>query len=420
MLSRREFIRLMAGLAAGAYMADMVVPRIAEAFAGKKKVPVIWLEMMTCSGNVLSAANTFHPGMQEVLWDIIDLRYSNTLMAAEGERAIQELLRTLKEERGRYILIAEGTVATRANGMFSLIGHHLDGRPFTSLEAIKLTAPDAKHIMCLGTCASFGGPYAAKPNPSDSKAVAAVIDEPVVNVPGCPANPDWAIGTLVHLILYGTPNLDGFRRPTMFYGKRIHDWCPRRQHFDNGKFAEQPGEDACTYKIGCKGPVTFADCPTRKWNSEHVNWPVGANTPCIGCVNPGFPDSSSPFFEHLPDVAPLGIRASSDTLGLGVAGATAVGIGGHLLANTFTGRLGKHLVNGSEAKPTGLTGVTPGPSGNKRIIKLYPKGKYQQLGIKRHWKQVQIGRALSGETMTTVHWPLATKFLRFIKRKGTR
>lgn len=395
MLSRREFIRLMGGLAAGIYAADLVVPKLAEAIGGKEKVPVIWLEMMTCSGNVLSAANTMHPGMREVLFDTIELRYNNTMMFGEGEKAIEALLETVAKDRGRYILIAEGTVATKANGMYSLIGHYPDGRPFTSLEAIKITSANAKYIMCLGTCASFGGPYAAHPNPSGSKAVADIIDEPVVNVPGCPANPDWAIGTLVHLILYGIPQLDGFKRPTMFYGKRIHDWCPRRNHFDNGIFAENPGEEACTYKIGCKGPATFADCPTRQWNSEHVNWPVGANSPCIGCVNPGFPDAMMPFFERLPDVvAPLGVKLSSDTIGLGVAGAVAAGIGGHLVASTVKGRIGKNLIDETEAKATGLTDIIPGPSGDKRIIKLRPTGKMKQLGIKRHWKQVQVGKTL--------------------------
>ncbi|GAB4261015.1 hydrogenase small subunit [Thermincola ferriacetica] len=394
MLSRREFIKLMGGLAAGIYAADFVVPELAAAFAGKAKVPVIWLEMMTCSGNVFSALNTLHPGMRELLFDIIELRFSNSIMFGEGDQAIEYLFQTIEQERGRYILIAEGTVSTKANGYYSLIGYYPGGRPLTSLEAIKLAAGNAKYIMSLGTCASFGGPYAAKPNPSGSKPVMDVIEEPVVNVPGCPVNPDWCVGTLIHLILYGMPDLDGYRRPTMFYGKRIHDWCPRRQHFDNGNFASRPGEEACTYKIGCKGPVTFADCPTRQWNSEHVNWPVGANSPCIGCVEPGFPDAMSPFFEHLPDAVPLGIRASTDAIGLGVAGAVTAGISAHLVASTVSGRIGQRLIGGTEAKPTGLSDIVPGSTGNKRIIKLKPAGRDKQIGLKRHWKQLQVNNAL--------------------------
>jgi len=51
------------------------------------------------------------------------------------------------------------------------------------------------------------------------------------------------------------------------------------------------------FKLGCRGPVTKADCPTRKWN-EYVNWPVGDNTPCIGCAQAFFPDGMEPFVRY--------------------------------------------------------------------------------------------------------------------------
>jgi hydrogenase small subunit len=48
------------------------------------------------------------------------------------------------------------------------------------------------------------------------------------------------------------------------------------------------------FNLGCRGPMTRADCALRKWN-DRVNWPVEDNTPCIGCVNKGFPDEMEPF-----------------------------------------------------------------------------------------------------------------------------
>lgn len=354
MLTRRQFIRLAMTTTAALQLSDMLIPHLAEAFTGKKKPPVIWLEMMTCTGDYLSTANTLHPNMRQLLFDTIDLYYSNTTMAAEGEMAIRALLETAEREKGEFILIAEGTVPLKNNGQYGAIGYHPDGRLFTDIEAIRFLAPKAKYIMAVGTCASFGGPYAARPNPSGSVAVHKVVDQQVVNVPGCPVHPDWAIGTLTHLLLYGVPNLDAFNRPTVFFGKRIHDWCPRRQHFDNGIFAEQPGEEKCTYKIGCKGPVTFVDCPTRQWIGDHNSWPVEANSPCIGCVNPDFPDGMSPFYAHLPDMNVSGVRASTDKLGLGVAAFTAGSIATHLLANVATGRLGKHWIDGTRPRTEGI------------------------------------------------------------------
>ena len=57
----------------------------------------------------------------------------------------------------------------------------------------------------------------------------------------------------------------------------------------------------CLLQLGCKGPDAYADCYMRKFNSGTpgrfgVNWCVGANSPCIGCVQPTFPDGMSPFF----------------------------------------------------------------------------------------------------------------------------
>jgi len=93
------------------------------------------------------------------------------------------------------------------------------------------------------------------------------------------------------------------------------------------------------YKIGCKGPTTFADCPKRQWNSEHLSWPVKANTPCIGCTSPEFPDGDMPFFEHLPDVKLPAIKMTANQVGKWAGLFTALTIGSHLTANILTGRL---------------------------------------------------------------------------------
>jgi hydrogenase small subunit len=119
----------------------------------------------------------------------------------------------------------------------------------------------------------------------------------VIKLPGCPCHPDWFLGTLAHLLLYGQPLLDEFDRPLMFYGTLIHDLCPRRSFFEKGIFAEKLGEKTCMFKLGCRGPVTRVDCPVRQWN-DYVNWPIGDDTPCIGCAQFGFPDAMEPFISY--------------------------------------------------------------------------------------------------------------------------
>ncbi|MDH4028803.1 MAG: hydrogenase small subunit, partial [Nitrospirota bacterium] len=123
---------------------------------------------------------------------------------------------------------------------------------------------------------------------------------------------------------------DSMGRPLFAYGKRIHDNCERRGHFDAGQFARQWGDAGhrqgwCLYEMGCKGPETFHNCPTVKYN-EGTSWPVQAGHGCIGCSEPAFWDKMSPFYERLPNVPGFGIEKTADKIGVGLAAATAAGL----------------------------------------------------------------------------------------------
>jgi hydrogenase small subunit len=126
------------------------------------------------------------------------------------------------------------------------------------------------------------------------------IETPVVNIPGCPVHPDWFVGTISVILFSGVQalDLDDLARPKLFFGQLIHENCPRRADFDKGKFAEKLGDAGCLYKLGCKGHYTYADCPLRQWNNG-VSWCVKAGSPCLACVEPEFPDGTSPFYEKI-------------------------------------------------------------------------------------------------------------------------
>lgn len=326
-------------------------PPNTEAGAGEGRPPLILLGTNTCAGNLFSLLNSLDPGYREIITGLFECRFNYLLMAAEGKMALEVLEETKRNFWGKYFLVVEGSVSTAAGGLYNVIGIK-NGRPLTALEAVRDLGPGARHVVALGSCAAFGGPYAAAPNPSGSVSVQAVLDRRVINVPGCPVNPEWIVGTLVHLLYYGEPELDGFNRPVLFYGETIHNLCQRRHYFDQGIFAEKPGEPWCMYKIGCKGPVTHADCPVRQWSGEHTSWPVKANTPCIGCTSPEFPEEDMPFFEHLPDVRLPGIRVAADRVGAAAGAATALGIGAHLAASILTGRLPHTFKKGFSGKGT--------------------------------------------------------------------
>jgi len=254
------------------------------------KKNLVWLELTGCSGNIISLLDGENPDFQFLIQQMTNLVYSNSLMVSEGKKAMQRLIDVQNTD---FILAVEGAVATANDGLYNVIGR-LEGKPLTALQAVKMLGEKASHVIAVGACATHGGVSAAKPNPSQSVSVQSVLNRKVIKLPGCPCHPDWFIGTIAHILLYGEPELDNKDRPLLFYSNLIHDRCTRRSYFDNGIFANKLGDKTCMFKLGCRGPVTRIDCPTRKWN-EYVNWPIECDTPCIGCAQFGFPDQMEPF-----------------------------------------------------------------------------------------------------------------------------
>lgn len=274
-----------------ANLINQVRHRIAEGKLIKRNL--VWLELNGCSGNIISLLNAIAPDFQYLITQMSNFIYSNSLSAAEGNMAMEQLFNVIGSD---YILAAEGAVSLKDNGIYNIIGKY-NGKAITGLGALKLLGESASHVIAVGACASHGGVSAARPNPTECTGIQTVLSKKVIRLPGCPCHPDWFTGTLAYLLLYGEPPLDNGNRPLMFYGTTIHDRCPRRSYFDRGIFASKLGEETCMFKLGCRGPVTQIDCPIRQWNG-HINWPIGDDSPCIGCAQFGFPDAMEPFITY--------------------------------------------------------------------------------------------------------------------------
>lgn len=261
-----------------------------------KKTNLIWLEACGCSGNIISLLDTSTPDISYFLTQMVNITYNNSIMGAEGEKAFEKFLETLETD---FILVVEGAVSTKDSGSYNIIAEY-NGKFISGSEAVILAAGKAKYILAVGTCASYGGISAAAPNPSSSVSLLGFLNEQlykVIRIPGCPANPRWVISTVAHLLSYGIPELDSENRPLFLYEDTIHTYCSRRSFFDKKIFATKLGDKECMYQLGCRGPMTRADCALGKWN-DRINWPVEDNTPCIGCVNKGFPDQMEPFISY--------------------------------------------------------------------------------------------------------------------------
>jgi hydrogenase small subunit len=279
-----------------------------------KELPVVYLQTAGCSGCAVSLLNSASPNIKNVLIDQIvpgvhiNLKFHPVIMAAAGELAIEVMEDTARQKKGEYVLVVDGAVPTATDAVYGAVGER-NGKPVTMVQRVTELAQDALAVIALGTCASFGGIPAAAPNPTGAQPVKKVLDskgisKPLVNIPGCPPHPDWFVGTVASIIMNGLPtadDLDDLLRPKAFYGKLIHENCPRRASFDEGKFAKKFGDEGCLYELGCKGPITYADCPLRRWNSG-TNWVIGAGAPCNGCTQPEFPDQTAPFYQKLVDV----------------------------------------------------------------------------------------------------------------------
>ena len=292
-VSRRDFLKYCIGSAAVLGIETSILGKLEKALATGGGPPIIWIAAANCTGCTVSLANrisTGHPtDAADLLISTVNLAFHPNLMGAAGDLAVQNALDA--ENSGAFVLAVEGGIPTAFGGRCCYVWRE-NGQDMTALEVVRRLAPKAAAVLSIGTCASFGGMSGAAPNPTSIQSVQTVTGRSTINIPGCPAHPDWIVGTVAKLLTNSPVNLDSSGRPTDFYGSIIHNTCPR----STAAWATSHGQEGlCLRDRGCKGPNTRGDCASRKWNGG-INWCVGANALCIGCTESGFPDRFSPFF----------------------------------------------------------------------------------------------------------------------------
>ncbi len=294
-MPRREFLQFCATVAATLGLPTGAEAAVAKAVESAQRPSVIWLHFQECTGCSESLLRAEHPTIEKLILDVISLDYHETLMVAAGHQAEAARKDAMKAHKGKYVLVVEGAIPTKENGIYCKIGGH------TAIDLLKECAADAAAVIAIGSCASWGGMPSTIPSiagvdssPTGASGVAEVLGKPVVTIPGCPPNPYNFLATVVHFLTFGSlPPVDKLGRPLFAYGRLIHENCERRAHFDAGRFAMQFGDEGhrkgyCLYKLGCKGPETYANCPTLGFNDVGESaWPVACGHPCIGCSEKG-------------------------------------------------------------------------------------------------------------------------------------
>lgn len=438
-ITRREFVSSLGALAAAAGMSKLEISKIAEAFAsnsssvfgpGGAKPKVVWIHGAECTGCSTSllgilenpAGNIFGTGLStedaveaagitptdtpfgaaapftlwnatksviedaplvniaDVVIDVIDLQYHETVMGMGGDLAAQWLKDFADYDPvpagaapGDYpfVLVVEGALQDRLKGgaWGDLSGTHV---PWCSIahsdstdvgkfeiDMAETVVKLAKKSTCaailpIGQCATYGGYPGAKPrlsataakkgtggfnpamsqtgakgvydylttyDPDDGPAIAAAGK--VINVPGCPTNPWWFVLTVV-MVMADLVSSTGLVLPpvvgqTLDYGRRakkaypipVHSsYCPRYKYYNQGIYANKPGEAGCLQRLGCKGLATNSLCGVHGWNNQQPQnlgesiTVIDANRgghcttaghPCMACTEKGYPDSFVPF-----------------------------------------------------------------------------------------------------------------------------
>jgi hydrogenase small subunit len=333
-VSRRDFMKFCTAMAATLALPSGFVKNIAEALEKKQKPYLVWLEYQDCAGDTEALLRASKPTVSQIVLDILSVEYHETIMAAAGHQAEKSLMDVVKNHKGKYFAVVEGSIPLKDGGVYCCIG----GK--AAIDIAKEVCGSALATIAVGTCAAFGGIPAASPNPTGAVSVRdAIPGITVVNLPGCPVNAENITATIVHYLTFGSlPTMDGLGRPYFAFGKRIHDNCERRSHFDAGQFVRKWGDEGhrlgwCLYEMGCKGPQAYQNCPTMKYN-ERTSWPVQAGHGCIACASPNFWDTMTPFYRRLPKVPGFGVEDTADKIGLGIAVAAAAGVTAHAIASS--------------------------------------------------------------------------------------
>jgi hydrogenase small subunit len=333
--SRRDFLKYCGIMSAALGLSAGQARALVQAMDTKPRPPVLWYHFQECTCCSESFIKSTHPLLANILLDRISLDYTLTLLAAAGEQAEAAAAETMKKYPGQYILLVEGSVPTKDDGVYCTIA----GR--SALDHLRQAAEKAMAVVSWGSCASNGCVQSAHPNPTGATPIHKLLPG-VVNVPGCPPIAEVMTGVVVHLLAFGRlPELDSQGRPKAFYSTRIHDSCYRRPYYDAGLFVEA-FDDAgakkgyCLYKMGCRGPQTYNSCGIIRWNGS-TSYPIQTGAPCIGCAEAGYYDAG-PFVKALPSFPGFGIESTADRLGVYLAAAAGGAVAIHAVATNIRKR----------------------------------------------------------------------------------
>jgi hydrogenase small subunit len=266
----------------------------------QEKLSLLWLQSITCNGNTHSFLN--HSDVFSVLKPFEIIHHP----LLEGSHSLDDVL---DGELSCDILILEGS--------FKESGFKKKGIEISCV--IQKYAKKSKHIITVGTCATFGGIFKQK----DSANIAGfcfdleektsryeTYSKKLISISGCPIHPEWLSYVLSMIANNKKIPLDNLHRPKELYGYSVHNGCTRNEYFEWKIDVKNYGlkEGCLFYEKGCQAPYTRGSCNKILWNNTSSKTRVG--TPCFGCTEPSYPKTSLFFTKTnmgIPAKVPFGV-----------------------------------------------------------------------------------------------------------------
>lgn len=221
----------------------------------------------------MSFLNAEEPTVCDLIADFgIKLLWHPSLGVELGDNLQQLLQDCISGKIPLDILVFEGSVVNAPNGTGEW--NRFADRPMK--DWLSDLAQTASFIVAVGDCATWGGIPAMSPNPSESQGLQFLKREPggffgtdfrtksglpVINIPGCPAHPDWISQILVAIATgrLGDITLDELNRPQTFFKSYTQIGCTRNVHFaykaSTVEFGQRKG--CLFYDLGCRESATI-------------------------------------------------------------------------------------------------------------------------------------------------------------------
>ncbi len=288
------------------------------------EVHIVWVTAgLGCDGDSVSITAATQPSIEDVLLGAIPglpkVHLHNPVLAYEcGDDFLKPFYLAEEGKLDPFVLVVEGSIPNEKihrdkDGYWAAMGTDTTtGQPIKTTDWIERLSQKALAVVGIGTCATYGGIHAMQGNPTGCMGLADYLGwdwrskagVPIVNVPGCPVQPDNFMETVLYLLyqvagLAPMIPLDDQLRPKWLFGSTVHEGCDRAGYYEQGDFATEYGSPKCIVKLGCWGPVVNCNVPKRGWMAGIGGCPnVGGI--CIGCTMPGFPDKFMPFMDEPP------------------------------------------------------------------------------------------------------------------------